>query len=386
MVRADLFILGYFRVTVDASDISKVTNIFINNRVSAKIDKNGSFLIAFRFRKKLEPLLDGKVSYRISEPRGLFGALIKNKSKVGALIGVFLIAILLAFSSDTVWDVRIEGPEEINEEKIIEELSLAGLSVGKRWSRLNLSEVEHNTLILSDSVAWLNINRRGTVAYVKISDKILHITDPEPQGYANIVAIRDCVIDEIIVKRGYAMVKKGESVKKGQILISGVIPTELGGGFCYADGEISGIYNDIVEVSVQARKSEKIYGEPKVSKIMINFFGTDINIFKNYRQSTKECDIIKEKENLTIGKKLPISIIKDYIYPYQSVTKLLSNEEMVAVASERLKEEMLVFLSDKEAKKLKTGGNFYEDGYRMFCEAVVCSSVAKIQEFKVSLE
>lgn len=386
MVRLDFFIFGYFKVTVDVSDILGVTDIFIKNSVSAKINSDGSFLIPYRFKGKIEKLLSEKVKYEISEPLGLYGALIKNKNKLGALIGAAVILFLVIFSGGIVWDVRIEGAEEADEAEIIEELKEAGLSVGKRWNRLNLSEIEHNTLLLSDSVSWLNINRRGTVAYVKISDKILHVPEPLPEGYANVVAARDCVIEEIIVKRGYAMVKKGESVKKGQILISGVIPTELGGGFCYADGEILGIYDDVIEVSVKREKTEKIYGEPLISGIGINFFGKNINIFKKYRQVTEECDIIKENKSITVGKKLPISIIRDYIHPYEYVTTPLTDEETIAMASERLKEEMLLFLSEKEPKKLKTGGEFYDGGYRMFCEAVVCSNVAKVQEFKVSLE
>ncbi len=386
MVRADLFVFGYFSVTLDASDIRKASDILIKNGISAKINSDGNFLIPYRYRERLEKLFFGKVNYKISEPSGLFGALIKNKNKIGVFIGLFIIGVLLLFSSNIVWDVRIEGADGEDTEKILLELKEAGLSAGKMWNRLDLSEIEHNTLIASDSVSWLNINRRGSVAYVKVSDKILHIPEPEPDGYANIVAVRDCVIEEIIVKRGYAMVKKGETVKKGQVLISGVIPTELGGGFCYAEGEVNGIYTDTVSVDVKNEKTEKEYGKRSVCKISLNFFGKNINIFKKHRQVGENCDIIEEKEDLVIGKKLPISVIKDYTYPYELISTPLSSEEMVFLAAEMLKEKMAEFLSDKEAKRLKTGGEFYDGGYRMLCEAVVCSSVTKIQEFKVSLE
>ena len=44
------------------------------------------------------------------------------------------------------------------------------------------------------------------------------------------------------------MVKVGDVVKKGDLLISGVLPLELGGGFCTAQGEVKGRVADRVEV------------------------------------------------------------------------------------------------------------------------------------------
>ena len=381
MVRADLLLLGYFRISIAPEDKKTVSDIFLKRGISASFGKNDDFLIAYRMRKRVESLLSGKVDYRISEPLGLYGFLARNKSRVGVFIALLFVSALYFLSSRIVWDVRVQGEWEGEEKEILEELSQAGLSVGRLWSGIDTAEIEMKTLDISEKIGWLNINRRGTVAYVVVSKKELHVPEAKPEGYANIVAARDCVIEEIIVKSGYATVKKGESVRKGEVLISGVIPTELGGGFCYAEGEVIGSYPEKIDITVAPEKEEKRYGERELCDRAVNFFGFNINIFKNARQSEALCDIIKEKEQLTLVKRLPITVEKTYSLPYEYESVSLTEEEMTALASEKLSEELTEFLKDKEAKRLITSGEFFEGGYRMVCNAVVSSDVTEIKEF-----
>ena len=68
---------------------------------------------------------------------------------------------------------------------------------------------------------------------------------------------------------------------------------------------------------------------------------------------------------------------------YETKTTELSDAELVSLASERLREELLLFLADKEVKRMVSSGEFTEIGYRMVCDTVVSSEVTKIQEFEV---
>lgn len=383
MVRFDLLLFGYFVILVDSSDRVVATDILLKEGISAAFDRKGRFVIPYHKKDSVVSQFEGKVKFSVSEPLGLYGKLLKYRRRFGILIGLLFAVVLFIISSDTVWDVRVEGAYLGNEEEIRRELSEAGLGVGKRWSKLDKNQIEINMLTSSDSVAWLNINRRGTVAYVKVSDKITYPEEEKLVGYANIVAVRDCVIEEITVETGYPMVKKGESVRAGEILISGVIPTELGGGFCYASGEVVGRYNESVSVFVKRSVSEKVYSEQTLAFCKINFFAKQVNIFKKYGQSDQECDIINEREDFILGKRLPLSIEKTYFRKYETVTKQLSDSELILCASEKLRESLLLFLSDKEAQRMVTSGDFTEEGYEMVCDAVVSSDVTKIQEFKV---
>ena len=383
MVRPDLLLFGYVVIAVVEEDKALASDILLGHGLGAAFDKKGRFIIPYRLYECVKALFDSKIRYTASEPRGLYGLAMRYKGRIGIIIGIIFTTLLFVISSDFVWDVRIEGIDSEKADEIYGELSESGLSVGKRWSRLDKNQVEINMLRNSDSVAWLNINRRGTVAYVKVSDKKMYEEDEEPEGYANVVAARDCVIEEIMVESGYPMVKKGESVKAGEVLISGVIPTELGGGFCYAKGSVTGRYTDKVEVEAERNFTVKTYTDRTLIKYTLKFFGKDINIFKKYGQPSEGCDIIEKTEYVTVWKRLPISIRKTYSSSYETKTSELSDAELVSLASERLREALLLFLADKEAKRMVSSGEFTEIGYRMVCDTVVSSEVTKIQEFEV---
>ena len=86
---------------------------------------------------------------------------------------------------------------------------------------------------------------------------------------------------------------------------------------------------------------------------------------------------------MELFKRLPISITKTYAYEYEITKTQMSDSEMVDLASDKLRDALLGFLQDKEPKRMITSGEFEDDGYRMTCDAVVCSDVAKIQSFIV---
>lgn len=383
MPRFDFMFFGYFTVTVETEDIAKASAILLKAGFGAKFDRFGRFSIPYGKKTHIEELFNGKIKYCFSEPRGLFGFLIKHKLRFGIYLAILLMSVVFLISSDTVWDVRIEGVESGEEAGIVKELSLAGLEVGKRWSRIDKSEIEINVLSESKDIAWVNINRRGTVAYVTVGRKITYNEQQIPSGYANIVAARDCVIEEIIVERGYPMVKKGESVRAGEVIISGVIPEELGGGFCYAYGTVTGRYSDTLSVSTDRETVEKKYSQPILCGTKLVFFGKELNIFKKYRQQSDKCDIIEKTEDITFVKRLPIAIKKNYLHPYETITATLSDDQLILSCSKKFREELNSYLSDKEAKRLSVKAELFDGGYRIDCDMVVCAEISKIQEFKV---
>ena len=127
--------------------------------------------------------------------------------------------------------------------------------------------------------------------------------------------------------------------------ISGIIPTELGGGFCYADGEIRGRYSDTVSVKVSQKEEYKIYTDEHIKSISLNIFNFSINIFKNYRNLSNMCDIIEEKSEFLLdgGKSVPIFFNKTVAREYSVEIRSLTKKEMSEKASELLRETLFDF-------------------------------------------
>ena len=383
MIRLDYLLLGYRAYTVENEDVFRVADIFLKKGISVRFYEN-RFYARGKKSEEIERALSSDVKYSRSEILGFYGFLYKNRKRYGVMFALVCTLILLFLSSDRVWDVRIEGCEEDKKEMIENELSDCGFYVGSRWSKTDLGRIEVDVLSKSDSISWLNINRRGTVAYVKVVEKEVHVDPPKKEGYSNVVATCDAVIEEITVMRGIPMVKAGDSVKKGDLLISGVIPGELGGGYCYAEGIVIGRVSDSVKVSVSNVREVKKEEKRKLSTLSVKIFGFSINIFKSYRNLDCECDTINNKSKLRFfGTELPITVQRKYYAPYKICGQKLSYDEMTAVASEKMYNQLNERLSDATLIRIGTEGEFLDSDYVMISDFVCLEKIGADLPFEV---
>ncbi len=380
--RIDFLIFGYRKITVEKKDLKNALNILLSAGISVKIE-NSSFFVSEREYKRVKELLSGKASYSATETLGFFGILKKYKTRFGIFSALFLSLFICLFSSTRVFDIRIDGASHDVQEKILAELDELGLSVGASFRKLDKGKIETEMLAKSDTVSWININQRGCVAYVKVMEKLTYEEDEENTGFRNIVATRDCIIEEITIKKGFALVKAGETVKKGQILISGVIPTELGGGFCYAEGEVTGRYVDEISVTVPKKETQIRECGRELYKNNIKFLNFSLNFSKRYRKTEVKCDIIKEKREFLsfFGKKLPISRQKEYRVFYEEYDVIYTEDEMIRLGASRMRDAVNSCLSDKTLLKIRTYGEFSDEDYVLVTEYVVTSDIGEGRDF-----
>jgi similar to stage IV sporulation protein len=137
------------------------------------------------------------------------------------------------------WDIRIIGNVEVDAEKIKEDVRSCGLREGDLLLSVNTPELENLVLIESDHVAWISINIVGNVAEVEIREETEEPLE-ENIDYADLVADRDGVVELFEETRGNALVNIGDSVRKGDVLISGYYPADetVGERYTVAKGKV----------------------------------------------------------------------------------------------------------------------------------------------------
>ena len=383
-MRLNSFILGYFKIMVDPSDIPRAATALIKAGLFAKINSSGQMTVpALRVDKYIKAL--GGINYSKSSLLGIPGVILRNRKRYGIYISAVFLIVFYAFVNSFVWDIRIEGNESVSNAAIESELADAGLTVGGSWLGINTSKIETELLLSSSDIGWVNVNRRGNVAYVTVREKREVFTDEEKGYFSNVVATADCVISEITVKKGIACVKVGETVKEGQLLISGVIPDELGGGFVAAEGEIFGAVNEKIELTVPREESKSELSEAEISEISVKIFNFSIKLFKKYRKSDKACAIIEDvREGVLFGKhRIPFGIRTIYVSEKTEKTEIYTEKQMTEIAAQRLSAVRRSRFSDADLLKLKTTGEFSDKGYTVTTYATVQRSVGEEKAFSV---
>ena len=378
-----LWILGYRRVGVKSERITELLTHLYRRGFKFKYENNNNYIfVCERDISSFKKYISSDLYENISEPLGLFGGVKRIIKRRGVALSLLLVSLLCVLSYNTVMDIRIYCEDEISEDYVINKLEEKGFSVGCLWMNLDIDKIERALLTNSEEISWININRRGNVAYVEL---ILNEEKKEEESYeySNVVAGCDAVIEEITVNVGYPCVKVGDTVKAGDVLISGVPNTE-GGEFCRASGTVKGRVNERFLVSVP--KQEKINIEEKIeyNGFSIKIFKNIIKIFKIYRNSTSEYAIIEnEKEFALLGRSLPISIIRYYKTTNCSTLVERSNEEMIEEARRRSSDIFANLSQNAEIVSIRSNGEFLDVGYRLINEVVYVSNIGKEIPFEL---
>lgn len=380
-------IFGYRKIKIEPSDLSAVTSVMLHNKIPTYFNSDGTFSVRERDFPKVFELLEGRFSYEASDTRGAYGAYKSFKHKAAAVIAILISVLIVFVSSLLVWDVRIEGNEAVTDTAIVCGLSECGFSVGKFWHRIDNSAVEADFLSKFPKVSWININRRGGVAYVSVIENNVEENEKPDEEYKhlNIVADCDCVIEEITVKSGQAMVKPGDTVKRGDLLISGVVQTEFGLQLCRAEGSVVGRMTERISAEVDREYAVKIEKTEKINSVVLEIFDFPIKILKKYGNSSDKYDIIKSVEAFSLlGKcKLPLEISTEYCVEYADELRMYSDDELIRTALYELNAKTAERLKLSDLIKIKTSGNFTETGYLIYSDVVYCTEVGRESPFYI---
>lgn len=387
MARISTVILGYRKGKVEISDRGKLANTCLKLNIPIDVTYDGDFVIRERDGKRFETYAKHRFKYSLSGPMGIYGQIYRLRERLGAIIAAVLIAVISVLTSDMVWDVRISGNERVSEEVILSALKDSGFEIGSSWMKTDKNAVEADLLSETPEIAWISINRRGTVAYVEVLESENIGIQPEHTPIcSNIVADKDGVIEEISVVSGAAVVKVGDVVKKGDVLISGIVESEYGSYFCRADGTVRAQSVDNISVEVSRKYTKRVQTDEKLVHARLVLFKFSINIFKNYGNYAGACDIIEKIKDFSLygDRRLPLRICRTYICEYDEIDATRSQDEMIEVARRELDEMISAALKNADVIKLRTDGNFKEDVYVLTSRVVYSTNIGVEQEIEIS--
>lgn len=222
------YIKGYVIIIIEGFFIEKFINLASNaelkfwdlKRLSlSKIEVKAGI----KDFKKIRPIIKkSKCRAELKKKVGI-PFFLNRYSKRGYFVIGFVLFLLICFiCSLFVWKVEVTGNDKIQVEEVIAQLKECGLNTGKIKYLVNADDVVEQMMIKRDDLAWIGIEIEGTKAEVKIVEKVM-IPDMLEETPCNIVSDKVGIITTLNVKIGSQQVQLGDTVQKGQILVSGII-------------------------------------------------------------------------------------------------------------------------------------------------------------------
>ncbi len=337
------------------------------------------FRVPFFHAERAEVLLRKQgLVFRRDALGGAAGMGIKLIKHPGTLIGMVLAVILYLWLSGMVWEVRIVSRTDIDEDRVLRLLAECGLEEGSRISRLDEDEVIADYLMLDDTVAFAAVHLNGVVAEVELIP-YEGKAKPENKGEpCNIIATEDALITDMIVYSGRALVKVGQTVHAGDILVSGIVTDAEGTRLVKASADIRGQRSCEIQVSSPVEISETQIRDRQIDGVGLCVFGKTLSI------GILEGDgIALEKKRLYLFDRirLPIEWVTAYTYETELVTRALTEEEQQYRAEGMLEEQLERLLDDGALLGLEKKSVVSEAGVTITAQIVFENNIGKSLAF-----
>ena len=222
-------LLGSVMIEVKGFSVERFVNLAANkNIVVRELARAGADVVRMRvsvagFKRLRGCARKTGCKVRIVERRGLpFLAFRHRKRLLLPACAVLFVAALYVLTG-FVWQVDIEGAERLQEEALRAYMAEVGLAEGAWKPSISPREIERQMLARFDEIAFLHIQLTGTRAVVRLSETIPPHGEESPTAPQDIVAKKDGLILSIATSQGTPLVKAGDVVRAGDVLVSGVL-------------------------------------------------------------------------------------------------------------------------------------------------------------------
>ena len=343
---------GYVDIVVEGYYIERFINICNSRQIFLwNIRKDNSITLyasieAKRFKDLKDICKRTKCKVKIKNKKGFPFTVKKYKKRKVFLILLLIIILAIIALSRFIWNIDVEGNVDISKEEIMQLAEEHGLAIGASKGKIDTKEIINNIRLERDDIAWVGIDIKGTNAIIKIVE-----ADEKPEivnedEYCNIVADKDAIITKVSAQNGTPLVKEGDVVTKGDIIIAGWLEGKYTGRqYVHSQGEVQARVWYTTTEKIALKETKKIETGNIENKYSVKINNFQINLHKSLPNFQKY-DTIEENKKLRLFSNfyLPLELVTYTYKEYEEVVVVHSFEEAkqmgIDKAAETLKENI----------------------------------------------
>lgn len=342
------YIDGYLQVELTGYGMERFLNLCMNKEFTlweiVKGDDVYRFYISLKDFRELKPLLKKtETKIHILKKCGLPFFFYTYRKQKCFVLGMLLCLGFVYYMSLFIWDIHVSGSAYYTEDEIISYIKQAYIAPGTKIKDINSMELEEQLMEHFDEIAWISCEIKGTQLRITLTETIITNQVLVSDQPSDLVAAKDCDIVSVITRNGTPITKVNETVKKGDILISGTIHIYddnnevLETVYIPADGDVFGRVVYQYDDSFDMQYYEKQYSKKKRRTVLLKLWNKYYKLW-NPKISYEHYDISKESYMEKLGKTffLPFSLDIIEYKEYAPIRKEYSRQEALAKAKKRL--------------------------------------------------
>lgn len=344
------YVRGYVAIKVWGYSVERLLNLLGNHDILVwDIEDHGGYHtmhISIQGFFALKPLL--KKTGTRAAVLGKYGLPFFVSGMLGRKLfvaGLFCCILFWCLASRFIWDIQIEGNYALTEDVLMDYLEEHGVRTAMKKSALDIEALEQELRQDYDLITWTSAKLQGTTLLIHIKENDMPVYEDRAQERErgmDLVAEKDGVVTYMITRSGVPCVSRGDTVSKGDILVSGAVPvynedtTVRRYQYVEADADITLRYGQNISLEESVSYDEKCYtGEKKEipvfgsgeTQISLHLFGIPYQFY----------DISEEKKQVKLLDHLylPLYYGKKTVQEYEITSKMHTDEEMNSLLQEQ---------------------------------------------------
>lgn len=258
------YLKGYVEFTVEGKFLERFLNLVsrkgipIWNVTKTSHTFRGCTLV--KHYKKIRPIVrKTHVTVKITDRVGLPFVLHRYRNRIGLVFGACILALAISCSGLFVWKIEVTGNSVLASGDIIETMEGFGLKKGRLKSSLDVIQLAEELCMEYEEISWAAVNLIGTVAYVEIEERVMPPDMVDENLPCNVVAEKGGQICYMEVYDGEKVRKVGDIVKKGDIIVSGILEDKKGQTYVrHARAKVIGEYLETKEITIPMEQTQLV--------------------------------------------------------------------------------------------------------------------------------
>ncbi|MBR4110460.1 MAG: sporulation protein YqfD [Clostridia bacterium] len=361
-------IKGYVCIKVEGYFVERFLNLMMNSGIDIwdirqeNVGVITAKIYAREFSKIKSISRKSKCKVRIENKKGVPFVLNKYRHRKIFAALIAIISTVITVLNLFVWKVEVIGDFTIPIEEIRSDLEEENIKVGVLKKNINSETAKINMTLKRNDIAWIGVSIKGNKAIVEIIEKVKDGKDYVNTYPGNVISDKEGIVEKIYVAQGTALVRKGEIVEKGQILISGEMKSDFSETrLVPADGEVTlkTWYTEKYKVPYEKEIISKTGNKDR--DVTLKLFNCKINLLNNGTNFEKYDTIISCNRFSIFGRiDFPIEITTRQ-YEEISIEKLTYTKLQAKQLAIKLAKESAMRKVPKDAKIVDEKVNLIEN-------------------------
>lgn len=339
---------GYIKLNIEGTYKDRFINICTKNNVNMwgmnSYEKNITTYMLYNDYKNTRKYIDKTdVSIQIIEKIGLPFLCKAYKKRYGFMLGIALFFFLIYSFTSYIWDINVIGESIYTKEEIVKNVRDNYVDIGTPIEDINCEELEKILRVEYDKVAWISCELKGTQLNIEITETIEQDTIKVSTNPCNIVAAKDGVVTKIVTRNGKTIKTIGEEVKKGDVIITGVINIYndydelIETNYVPSDGDVYAIVKNEYYDEFDLEYYDKVYTGNETKGYSILFMNKSYET-KKTNVEYELYDTITSERKIKLGSSvyLPVVLYEITMKEYEAVPCSYTKEEAEEKAYKRM--------------------------------------------------